>query len=317
MADGRSTTRSARGTFNGSNVSPLPSASASPAAFALRLRYNFSFFRMPMTHAVHMEDAHAALSKFFGFEGFREGQGEVVESILAGHDTVVVMPTGGGKSLCFQLPALMRDGVTVVVSPLIALMKDQVDALHARGLARDLHQQLARLRGAEGAHRGRAPRRLQAPLRRARTLPQQPLRRDLEERQHLALRRGRGALHLRMGSRFSSRLPSSTVLPRGDRAPADRRAHGDGHALRPRRHHRAAQARRPARLRQRLRPPQPLARRRPHREGAREVRAHQTAGARVRGAVRHRLHLDAQVGRADHAQAPGRAALASSATTPG
>ena len=81
-----------------------------------------------------MEEALAALRKFFGFEAFREGQGEVVESILAGHDTVVVMPTGGGKSLCFQLPALMRDGVTVVVSPLIALMKDQVDALQARGL---------------------------------------------------------------------------------------------------------------------------------------------------------------------------------------
>jgi ATP-dependent DNA helicase RecQ len=81
-----------------------------------------------------MDEALAALRKFFGFEGFRAGQGEVVESILAGHDTVVVMPTGGGKSLCFQLPALMRDGVTVVVSPLIALMKDQVDALHARGL---------------------------------------------------------------------------------------------------------------------------------------------------------------------------------------
>ena len=81
-----------------------------------------------------MDEALAALEKFFGFEAFREGQGEVVESILAGHDTVVVMPTGGGKSLCFQLPALMRDGVTVVVSPLIALMKDQVDALHARGL---------------------------------------------------------------------------------------------------------------------------------------------------------------------------------------
>jgi len=81
-----------------------------------------------------MEEALGALRKFFGFECFREGQGEVVESILAGNDTVVVMPTGGGKSLCFQLPALMRDGVTVVVSPLIALMKDQVDALHARGL---------------------------------------------------------------------------------------------------------------------------------------------------------------------------------------
>src|SRR6201990_2207943 len=88
-----------------------------------------------MTHAAtDMNDARAALRKFFGFEEFREGQSEVVQSVLEGHDTVVVMPAGGGKSLCFQLPALMREGVTVVVSPLIALMKDQVDALAARGL---------------------------------------------------------------------------------------------------------------------------------------------------------------------------------------
>ncbi|MDQ3746623.1 MAG: DEAD/DEAH box helicase, partial [Acidobacteriota bacterium] len=88
-----------------------------------------------MTHVVtNMDEALAALRKFFGFESFREGQREVVEAVLAGHDTVVVMPTGGGKSLCYQLPALMLEGVTVVVSPLIALMKDQVDALQARGL---------------------------------------------------------------------------------------------------------------------------------------------------------------------------------------
>jgi len=88
-----------------------------------------------MTHAARdTNEALAALRKFFGFEEFREGQSEVVQSVLEGHDTVVVMPTGGGKSLCFQLPALMREGVTVVVSPLIALMKDQVDALRARGL---------------------------------------------------------------------------------------------------------------------------------------------------------------------------------------
>jgi ATP-dependent DNA helicase RecQ len=79
-------------------------------------------------------DALAALHTYFGFEDFREGQREVVSAILEGHDTVVVMPTGGGKSLCYQLPALMMEGATVVVSPLIALMKDQVDALHARGL---------------------------------------------------------------------------------------------------------------------------------------------------------------------------------------
>src|SRR3954469_13156252 len=88
-----------------------------------------------MTHAATNTDAAlAALKNFFGFEEFREGQREVVQAILEGHDTVVVMPTGGGKSLCYQLPALMKEGATVVVSPLIALMKDQVDALHARGL---------------------------------------------------------------------------------------------------------------------------------------------------------------------------------------
>ncbi|MGI8565509.1 MAG: RecQ family ATP-dependent DNA helicase [Pyrinomonadaceae bacterium] len=81
-----------------------------------------------------LHKALGALQEFFGFEEFRAGQREVITAVLEGHDTVVVMPTGGGKSLCYQLPALMRDGATLVVSPLIALMKDQVDALHARNL---------------------------------------------------------------------------------------------------------------------------------------------------------------------------------------
>src|SRR5918996_585983 len=81
-----------------------------------------------------LTDAITSLREHFGFDNFREGQREVIESILAGKDVVVVMPTGSGKSLCYQLPALILDGVTVVVSPLIALMKDQVDALRARGL---------------------------------------------------------------------------------------------------------------------------------------------------------------------------------------
>jgi len=81
-----------------------------------------------------LTDAVASLQKHFGFEDFREGQREVIGSILEGKDAVVVMPTGSGKSLCYQLPAMILDGVTLVVSPLIALMKDQVDALHARGL---------------------------------------------------------------------------------------------------------------------------------------------------------------------------------------
>jgi ATP-dependent DNA helicase RecQ len=76
--------------------------------------------------------AREALQEYFGFTDFLEGQAEVIEAVLDGENAVVVMPTGGGKSLCYQLPAMMLDGITVVVSPLIALMKDQVDQLVAR-----------------------------------------------------------------------------------------------------------------------------------------------------------------------------------------
>jgi len=72
------------------------------------------------------------LRRFFGFSRFREYQGEIVREMLSGRDLLVVLPTGGGKSLCYQLPALLSEGLTIVVSPLIALMKDQVDVLRAR-----------------------------------------------------------------------------------------------------------------------------------------------------------------------------------------
>ena len=75
------------------------------------------------------------LKKYFGFTSFRPLQEEIIRDTLAGKDVFAVLPTGGGKSLCFQLPALVRPGLTVVVSPLIALMKDQVDALQAAGVA--------------------------------------------------------------------------------------------------------------------------------------------------------------------------------------
>src|SRR3954469_15949901 len=81
-----------------------------------------------------IDAARTVLKSAFGYDQFRPGQESAVSAILAGRDTVVVLPTGGGKSLCFQVPALMMPGLTVVVSPLISLMKDQVDALVAKGL---------------------------------------------------------------------------------------------------------------------------------------------------------------------------------------
>src|SRR5213595_2467151 len=78
---------------------------------------------------------HDVLEKYFGFREFLDAQEEVITAITGGADALVVMPTGGGKSLCYQLPALLLEGTTVVVSPLVALMKDQVDALRARGIA--------------------------------------------------------------------------------------------------------------------------------------------------------------------------------------
>lgn len=79
-------------------------------------------------------DKQGALKQYFGHEGFRPGQGELVEGILQGRDVLGVMPTGGGKSVCYQLPALLLPGVTLVVSPLISLMKDQVMALTEAGV---------------------------------------------------------------------------------------------------------------------------------------------------------------------------------------
>src|ERR1700720_3009196 len=106
-------------------------------------------------------DPQSALKKYFGYEAFRPLQREIIRDALAGRDVFALLPTGGGKSLCFQLPALVRPGLTVVVSPLISLMKDQVDALIASGVAATFlnsslkaEESRARLRGLhEGEYR--------------------------------------------------------------------------------------------------------------------------------------------------------------------
>ncbi|MDF2623508.1 MAG: helicase RecQ, partial [Kosakonia cowanii] len=79
--------------------------------------------------------AKQVLQETFGYQQFRPGQQDIIDTVLGGRDCLVVMPTGGGKSLCYQIPALVLEGLTVVVSPLISLMKDQVDQLLANGVA--------------------------------------------------------------------------------------------------------------------------------------------------------------------------------------
>ena len=74
------------------------------------------------------------LQNVFGYDSFRHHQQEIIQAVLDGEDVLTLMPTGGGKSLCFQIPALLRDGVAIVVSPLIALMQDQVSALQQLGV---------------------------------------------------------------------------------------------------------------------------------------------------------------------------------------
>ena len=156
-------------------------------------------------------DLTKALKKHFGFDQFKGNQREIIESILAGHDTFVLMPTGGGKSLCYQLPALLMEGTAVIISPLIALMKNQVDAV--RGfceedtIAHFLNSSLSRAKleeVKEDVRQGRTKLLYVAPE----SLHKKENIKLLSEVPISLLRCRRGALYLRMGAGFPAELPA-------------------------------------------------------------------------------------------------------------
>ena len=197
------------------------------------------------------------LAARFGFDGFRPGQEQVVEALLAGRSALAVFPTGAGKSLCYQLPALLLDGVTVVVSPLIALMKDQVDFMAARGI------EAARIDSSLGPDEVRdVSARLRAGT--LKLLYVAPERFNNER--FLALLGGaadrvvrgrRGALHLGVGPQLPARLPEARGQGARARGRAGARADCDRDAGGGRRHPRGVRDRRGRLGRDRLLPAEP------------------------------------------------------------
>ncbi len=183
-----------------------------------------------------MSTAAEVLRQTFGFEQFRPGQREVIEHLLAGRSAAAVFPTGSGKSLCYQLTALLLPGVTVVVSPLIALMKEQIDRLQVRSIRAerlDSTRDAGEVAAITAALRAGQLRLLYvAPER----FNNERFRSARRARPRFAVRRGRGALHLRMGAQFSSRLPQARPLRR--RLPRRTNPGPDGHrhAASPRRY---------------------------------------------------------------------------------
>ena len=179
----------------------------------------------PMTH-----DLSQALSEHFGFAEFRAGQREVIEALLAGRSAVAVFPTGSGKSLCYQLPALLLEGLTLVVSPLIALMKDQVDALQNRGIAAqrldstlsgdEYRELMSELRS------GRLRLLFVAPERFNNELFRETIRPLLD----FAVRDRRGALHLGMGPQFPAGLFEADRVLEAMRSRADPGIDGHRHS---------------------------------------------------------------------------------------
>ena len=197
--------------------------SRSPERLPARSRHGFA--PTPTRTLVRVTDLRPALRELFGFDGFRPGQEAVVRAALEGADTLAIMPTGAGKSLTYQLAAMLRPSPTLVLSPLIALMKDQVDKLPAADRRHgDVRQLVARPRRGGGAPLVGRRRRHAPSLRRARAPAAGVVRQDAPVDRRGARRDRRGALRLDVGARLPSRLPLHPARARGAR-----RAGGAGH----------------------------------------------------------------------------------------
>ena len=173
-------------------------------------------------------DPREQLRELFGFEEFRPGQPEAVGAALSDRDALVVMPTGSGKSVCYQLPALIRDDLTLVVSPLVSLMQDQVSALEQVAPGQGGGRQCpARVRGKRGCAAAR-PRGIgAAAVRRARALRFAAVRRGDRRRPRRVVRGRRGALRVAVGPRLPARLLHARRCRGARRGARDARADRD------------------------------------------------------------------------------------------
>ena len=170
--------------------------------------------------APSLDDARRILKTIFGYDAFRPHQAEIIANLLAGRDALVVMPTGGGKSLCYQLPALLADGLTVVISPLISLMQDQVMQLHELGVpAAFLNSTVEYADYLTTAKQVRA-----GEIKLLYTSPETLLRPEmlvlLDRSPRTLPGYRRGALHLRVGTRLPTGIPAT---PDGAGALSERR----------------------------------------------------------------------------------------------